>query len=110
MSCEGLVGAGTGGFTGPGRAALETATGAAGPDDRRGLRKNLHRTQATSPLNATINDMTVHLTTNASGPLSAPFDDTPTANATASSTPKNVTAAPISASSFARFIASNPQP
>jgi hypothetical protein len=42
--------------------------------------------------------------TNASGPLSAPCDDTPTANATIRSTPRNVIAALISASSLARFI------
>jgi hypothetical protein len=48
--------------------------------------------------------MTVHLRTNASGPLSARCDDTAIANATISSTPKKVTAALMSASSFARFI------
>ena len=92
---------------GPGVAAAESlrdaATGAVA-DDNRGKRKNFHRTQATRALNAIISDMTVHLRTNASGPLSAPCDDTPTANATTSSTPQNVTAALISASSFARSI------
>src|SRR4029450_13175600 len=38
------------------------------------------------------------------GPLSAPCDETPITNATISSAPKKVTAALISASSFARFI------
>jgi hypothetical protein len=73
-------------------------------DDNRGSKKNFHRTQATSALNAIIRDITVHLRTNAFAPLSAPCDDTPTANATISSTPKNVTAALINASNRVRFI------
>jgi hypothetical protein len=97
MSGDGAVAA-AGAFPG----AADGAAGTGG--NRRGSRKNFHRTQATRALNATIADMTVHLRTNASGPLSAPCDDTPTANATIRSTPRNVIAALISASSLARFI------
>jgi hypothetical protein len=115
MSGDGSDAAETGGFDGLGAgenetavclgsAGLDPAMVAAGVDDNRGRRRNFQRTQATSALNVTIRDMTVHLIPNASGAFNAPREDTPIANATISNTPKKVTAALISASSFARFI------
>ena len=89
----------------PGCSALPTGlVAAAAGDDNSRRRSILHRSQATSALKATARDRTVHLKTNASGPLSASPDDTPIANATTSSTPKKVVIALKILSKSARLI------
>ena len=89
----------------PGCSALPTGlVAAAAGDDNSRRRSILHRSQATSALKAAARDRTVHLKTNASGPLSASPDDTPIANATTSSTPKKVVIALKILSKSARLI------